>query len=61
MLRREFLTPVEVAQLMGVSERHVRTLARKGDLPGYKVGKLWRFDIEKIKRHCSNRVKEVTS
>lgn len=49
----ETLIPVHhVARRLGVSERTVRNLAARGDIPAFKLGpKLWRFrrrDIEAL-------------
>ena len=38
-----------VACRLGVSERTVRNLAARGDIPAFKVGpKLWRFRVRDI-------------
>ncbi|MDP2873397.1 MAG: helix-turn-helix domain-containing protein [Bacillota bacterium] len=39
----EVLTVAETADLLKLSEYTVRELARKGELPGRKVGRAWRF------------------
>lgn len=38
-----FLTVKELAQALGVCEATIWRQARKGTLPGVRVGKLWRF------------------
>ena len=48
-----YLTPKDLAQRYQISERQVTHLARIGYLPGFKIGKLWRFrqdDIEEWER-----------
>jgi excisionase family DNA binding protein len=40
---REVLTTAQLADLLQVDEQAVRTLARRGDLPGRKIGRDWRF------------------
>ena len=40
----------EVAALLSLKESTVCWLASQGKLPGSKVGKFWRFDLEKIER-----------
>lgn len=40
---REVLTTAQVAELLQVDEDLVRALARKGELPGRKLGRDWRF------------------
>ncbi|GAA0439046.1 helix-turn-helix domain-containing protein [Streptomyces luteireticuli] len=39
----EVLTAPEVAELCRVETRVVRNLAATGELPGFKIGKAWRF------------------
>ena len=43
-----YLTPKDLSQRYRISERQVTHLARIGYLPGFKVGKLWRFKPEDI-------------
>ena len=38
----DILTPSEVAEVFRVPARTVITLLRKGELKGFKVGKVWR-------------------
>ncbi|MGK5557666.1 helix-turn-helix domain-containing protein [Actinomadura kijaniata] len=37
------MTPAEVAQVLRLSVSGVRTLAKRGELTGYRVGREWRF------------------
>lgn len=46
--RRDYMTVDEVAAYFGISPETVRRLARSGKLPAYRIGKLWRFNIEDI-------------
>jgi excisionase family DNA binding protein len=39
----DVLSAVEVGEVLKMSPRQVRAMAARGDLPGFKVGKLWRF------------------
>ena len=42
-------TVEEVADYLRLQPETVRTKARKGEFPAYKVGKrIWRFDIKEI-------------
>ena len=41
----------ELAEVLQVSERHVRDLARAREIPYYKVGRLYRFDREQVLNH----------
>jgi excisionase family DNA binding protein len=40
---REVLTAEQLAELLQVDEQTVRDLARRGELPGRKLGREWRF------------------
>jgi excisionase family DNA binding protein len=40
---REVLTTAQLADLLQTDEKTIRELARRGDLPGRKVGRDWRF------------------
>lgn len=39
----EYLTPEEVAKILKISEKVVGDWLRNGDIPGTKVGRLWRI------------------
>ncbi len=45
----EIATVPEVAAFLRMKESTVRGLASRGVLPGYKLGKSWRFDITAIR------------
>lgn len=42
--------PKTTAEILNVSVRHVHRMAEKGLLPGFRVGSLWRFNAEQIKK-----------
>lgn len=42
------LTVEEVAEWLAVATRKVMDLAREKELPGFKVGKEWRFSRDEI-------------
>jgi excisionase family DNA binding protein len=42
-MSEEILTIQEVAKLLKVADKTVYTMAKRGDLPAFKVGGLWRF------------------
>lgn len=42
------LTPAAVADALAVSSRTVRRMLDAGDLPGLRVGKLWRVDPDRL-------------
>lgn len=42
------------ATMLGITARGVQAMAARGDLPGAaKVGKVWTFDQDKLKRHIA--------
>ena len=43
-LTENILTTHEVAAYLRLTEMTVCTLAASGELPGFKIGKSWRFD-----------------
>jgi excisionase family DNA binding protein len=44
----DVLTIEQLAELLQVDEKTVRSLAAKGELPGRKVGRHWRFSREAV-------------
>ena len=44
----EVLTVAQLAELLQVDERTVRRLAARGELPGRKVGRDWRFSRRSV-------------
>jgi len=43
MTEKEYLSPVEIAELLGIAEGTVREWLRRGELKGIKVGRQWRI------------------
>ena len=39
----EVMTTEEVAQYLRTSAENIKRMARRGDLPGWKLGRNWRF------------------
>jgi putative molybdopterin biosynthesis protein len=50
-----FLTPEEVSDLLQVSVYTVRRWIKQGELPAYKVGRLWRIDKADLKDWLSHQ------
>ena len=50
----DVLSVEQLAQLLQVDEKTVRGLAAKGDLPGRKVGRHWRFSREAVLEWLAN-------
>ena len=44
----DVLTLAQLAELLQVDEKTVRSLAAKGDLPGRKLGREWRFSRQAV-------------
>lgn len=50
MLPERFLTPEDVAVLVGMHVETVRKMCRQGRMPGAKVGREWRFSPDVLER-----------
>ncbi len=57
----EILTAKEVAKLMRVSRDTVYAIAARGELPGRKVGRIWRFPRDAIEAFIRERPTAPTS
>jgi excisionase family DNA binding protein len=44
----------QIATAIGMSVKRVQELARKGLLPGFKLGKHWRFDPDAMRSWVKN-------
>jgi excisionase family DNA binding protein len=44
------VTAKEVGQFLKLTDSTIYKLAATGEIPGFKVGKSWRFDMEEIIR-----------
>jgi len=49
----------EAAKMLGVSSRTVIKLAERGELPGFRVGKLWKFRPGDIKNYIDRQIKHT--
>jgi excisionase family DNA binding protein len=63
--REEALNVRQVAELLGVSDKHIYELAAQGKLPAFRVGKAVRFDPQDVadwlrKRKPSNEGQKST-
>jgi excisionase family DNA binding protein len=43
LTEEEILTPIQLAKLLAVHPRTVTRMADRGELPAFRIGKLWRF------------------
>lgn len=44
----KIVTARELADYLKLSSMTIHNLAMRGDLPGFKIGKSWRFDMDEI-------------
>lgn len=49
----DVLSADEAACLLKVHPKTIRSLARRGELPGRKVGRVWRFERATVLSHLS--------
>ncbi len=52
---REILTPREAAEYLSIHVRTIYRLAKKGDIPGRKIGGSWRFRKDALDQWLSGR------
>jgi excisionase family DNA binding protein len=43
-----FVTAKEVGRYLKLSESTIYKLAARGEIPGFKIGDSWRFDMEEV-------------
>ena len=48
----------EVAELLGLTQRQVQALARRGELPCVRIGRWLKFRRESVERWVANREQE---
>jgi excisionase family DNA binding protein len=60
-LANNILTTREVASYLRVTETTVCNLAASGELPGFKIGKSWRFDEGEIMQRIAAAKKKAKS
>jgi excisionase family DNA binding protein len=51
------VTAKRVAEYLKLTESTIYTLAIHGDLPGFKIGKSWRFDMDEILKMIAKQKK----
>lgn len=51
----ESLTALEVAELLKITKNTVYELVKRGELPGYKVGKKLRIDKTDVESYINNQ------
>ena len=48
------VTAKEVGQYLKLTESTIYKLASMGEIPGFKIGKSWRFDMDEVLRRINN-------
>ncbi|OOM79548.1 helix-turn-helix transcriptional regulator [Clostridium sp. BL-8] len=55
MEKEQSLTAIEVAELLKITKNTVYELVKRGELPGYKVGKKLRIDKNDVENYINNQ------
>ena len=55
-MANNIVTAKEISQYLKLSESTVYKLASAGELPGFKIGDSWRFDMDLIVSMISNSI-----
>lgn len=50
----EFLTPTEVMEELGIGRNTFYRLVNSGELPAFRIGKLWRVKRSELERWRAN-------
>ena len=48
----------EAAKMLGVTPRTVTRLAERGEIPGFRVGKLWKFRPGDIREYIESQIRQ---
>ncbi len=56
-MKEEFLTLEEVAKKLKVTKTTVYRMARKGEIPAFKFGKVWRVSLGKLEKQLERSFK----
>ena len=55
------VTAKEVGQYLKLSESTIYKLASNGEIPGFRIGDSWRFDMEDLLRLIRDSKKETSN
>lgn len=58
MTDEQSLTVAQVAELLQLTEKHVRDLLNEGEIIGYKLGKYWRIDRPDLTAYINEKKAE---
>ncbi len=50
------VTAKDLSKYLKISESTIYKLVSKNELPGFKIGDLWRFDIDEVNDLIKNRI-----
>lgn len=53
---RPMMTLQEVANYLRVTRSTIHRLLKRNQIPGFRIGRHWRFNVEEIDKWCSSRV-----
>jgi excisionase family DNA binding protein len=57
LVMRNFMTARELSEYLRLSESTVYKLALRSEIPGFKIGDSWRFDIDEVNKLIGKRTK----
>lgn len=55
------LTPVQVAQMLGITERAVRNFCVRGAMRATRIGRVWRIRSEDVATFLASRSNQQTN
>ena len=55
MVQDKLLTSDELASILGIAQITVQRMAARGEIPGKRVAGMWRFDIQEVRTHLSQK------
>jgi excisionase family DNA binding protein len=55
LVMENLVTPKELATYLKLTETTIYKLASRGELPGFKIGDSWRFEMDEILKLCQKR------
>jgi len=58
MISEEPIGPEEAGKMLGVTPRTVIRLAERGEVPGFRVGRLWKFRPGDIKQYIEDQIRQ---
>jgi excisionase family DNA binding protein len=57
MASQEPIDAEEAAKMLGVTARTVTRLAERGEIPGFRVGRLWKFRRSDIQEYIERQIR----